>query len=86
MSAASVINISNQPPREEEGTDEVQQRVYYIDSKTNVLLQTAETVISGVADKKHVKARILFDPGSERTYIGERVRNCLQLETDNGKC
>ena len=85
VSVAPVINISNQPPREEEGADEVQQRVYYIDSKTNVLLQTAEAVISDVADKKHVKARILLDPGSERTYISERVRNCLQLETDHKK-
>ena len=85
VSAAPVINLSNQPPTEEERTDEVQQRVYYVDSKTNVLLQTAEAVISDVADKKHVKARILLDPGSERTYISECVRNCLQLETDHQK-
>ena len=42
-------------------------------------------MISDIADKKHLKARILLDPGSERTYISERVRNCLQLETDNQK-
>ena len=85
MSAAPVININNQPPKEEEGTDEVQQRVYYIDSKTNVLLQTAEAVISDVVDKKQMKARILSDPGSKRSYISECVKTCLQLETDHHK-
>ena len=76
----SATPVSNQLPKDKEGTDKVQQRLYHIDSKTNV-----EAMISDVADKKQVKARILLDPGLERTYINERVRNCLQLETDHQK-
>ena len=42
-------------------------------------------MISDVADKNQVRARILLDSGSDRAYVSEHVRNCLQLETDHQK-
>ena len=52
----------------------------YVDSNTSVLLQTAVGEVSSV-NQPHtgLTVRILFDSGSQRSYITERARNKLSL-------
>ena len=52
----------------------------YVDSNTSVLLQTAVGEVSSV-NQPHtgLNMRILFDSGSQRSYITERARNKLSL-------
>ena len=46
----------------------------------NVLLQTATTNIKNPQNNRSVKARVLLDPGSHRTYITEKLANRLELK------
>ena len=49
-------------------------------SGENVLLQTATTNIKNPQNNRSVKARVLLDPGSHRTYITEKLANRLELK------
>ena len=49
--------------------------------KTRILLQTARANISDVDNCMQVHSRILFDSGSQKSYISETVRNKLKLKT-----
>ena len=52
----------------------------YIDSKNAVLLQTAKGYISAISNQKQsAVARIIFDSGSQRSYISQRLRDHLSL-------
>lgn len=58
----------------------------YVDSNTSVLLQTAKFEVQNpsiVDDVPHspVMVRAIFDCGSQRSYITDRVKNSLQLLT-----
>ncbi len=50
----------------------------YVDTETLVLLQTAVADVNP-GSKKSVKARLIFDSGSQRSYISNRIRNVLEL-------
>ena len=55
----------------------------YVESNTGVLLRTAQSLVGkvgSVMDQKH-KTRIVFDSCSQRSYISNRMRNTLNLET-----
>lgn len=55
----------------------------FIDVRTPVLLQTARTVVyKPVAPAVAQTTRIIFDTGSQRSYIASRVRNMLELLTE----
>ena len=49
--------------------------------KNGVLLQTARANVLSIDESAEVSTRILFDSGSQRTYISEKVRNALKLKT-----
>ena len=52
--------------------------VLFIDTKTSVLLQTAKIFVSRAADPNHrIQARLIFDTGSQRSYVSTRLRNTL---------
>ncbi|KAL9969544.1 hypothetical protein ACROYT_G021769 [Oculina patagonica] len=52
----------------------------FINSKSSVLLQTARANISKPGNGKHsVNARIVFDSGSQRSYISENLQKALNL-------
>ena len=52
----------------------------YVDSNTSVLLQTAVASVSGVDQLfPEVKMKILFDSGSQKSYISELARKKLNL-------
>ena len=58
--------------------------VLFIDTKTSVLLQTAKIFVSRADDPNHrIQARLIFDTGSQRSYVSTRLRNALQLPTIN---
>ena len=46
-----------------------------------VLLQTAVTNVSSTDEKHSHKVRLLFDSGSQMSYVSPRVRDLLKLET-----
>ena len=51
----------------------------YVNAKTSVLLQTATATVSNPNSLKSLQARVIFDSGSQRSYISSRVRNALEL-------
>ena len=52
-----------------------------VDAKTDVLLQTADCTISNPSETKSLKVKVLLDPGSQKTYLSDTVRDFLQLDT-----
>ena len=46
-----------------------------------ILLQTARVDVSDVHNNEQVYTRLLFDSGSQRSYISEKVRSRLKLKT-----
>ena len=58
--------------------------VLFIDTKTSVLLQTGKIFVSRADDPNHrIQARLIFDTGSQCSYVSTRLRNALQLPTIN---
>ena len=47
-----------------------------------VLLQTAAVILENPNTKQQVKMKVLLDAGSQKTYISERIRKCLNLSTE----
>ena len=52
---------------------------FYVNAKTSVLLQTATATVSNPNSLKSLQARVIFDSGSQRSYISSRVWNALEL-------
>ena len=52
-----------------------------VDAKTDVLLQTADCIISNSSETKSLKVKVLLDLGSQKTYLSNTVRDLLQLDT-----
>ena len=51
-----------------------------IDAKTDVLLQTADRIISNPREIKTLKIKVLLDPGSQKTYLSDAVKDYLKLD------
>ena len=51
-----------------------------IDAKTDVLLQTADCIISNPRETKELKIKVLLDPGSQKTYLSDAVKDYLKLD------
>ena len=52
-----------------------------VDSKTDVLLQTAYCIISNPSETKSLKVKVLLNPGQQKTYLSDTVRDLFQLDT-----
>ena len=52
-----------------------------VDAKTDVLLQTADCTISNPSETNSLKVKVLLDPGSQKTYLSDTVKDFLQLDT-----
>ncbi len=51
-----------------------------VNNNTAVLLQTAQAVVGQPGNSgQKVKARIVFDPCSQRTYVTQRLQKTLNL-------
>ena len=46
-----------------------------------VLLQTADVYVVHERDNKPIKLKVLFDSGSEKSFLLQRAYTCLQLST-----
>ena len=44
-----------------------------------VLLQTAEIILFNLINTREIKVKTLFDQGSQRSYVIERVKSFLKL-------
>ena len=70
-----LINKGSREDDEEKDTSAM-----LIDTKKSILLQTAEAMVGATNGKQFIKKRILFDNGSQRTYITDELRRKLGLE------
>ena len=52
-----------------------------VDAKTDVPLQTADCIISNPSEVKSLKVKVLLDPGSQKMYLSDTVRDLMQLDT-----
>ena len=60
--------------------------MYCVEIKIPVLLQTAKTIVYNIDDPKRTKeVRIIFDSGSQRSYITDKVREQLSLGSINAE-
>ena len=48
--------------------------------KTDILLQTADCVISNPSKTKILKVKVLLDLASQKTYLSDTVKDFLQLD------
>ena len=51
----------------------------YASNFSSILLPTADIILENPLTKKEVRVKALFDQGSQRTYVTQRVKNVLQL-------
>ena len=56
-----------------------------VNSRTSVLLQTASGTISDTAEKCGHPIEILLDPGSQRTYLSEKIVKKINLQPFSSK-
>ena len=49
------------------------------DASGTILLQTARATVVNTENQKRVEMRLIFDSGSQRSYISERTRRLLSL-------
>ena len=58
--------------------------VTYVNARVPVLLQTAKTYVHKIEDPcAIVEVRVLFDSGSQRSYVTNRVKTYLSLNTEH---
>ena len=78
-SNATVVTTKDAHEQTEVG-DAIKSQITIVNSRTAVLLQTASGIISDTAEKRSSHIKILFDTGSQRTYISERIVKKLKLQ------
>ena len=54
--------------------------VAFVDQSKIILLQTVRADVFNIETKSSVKTRNLFDTGSQRCYVNEKVRKYLNLK------
>ena len=76
------INPHVDPPKEKKDSGEGSKEFvgHASCNKNGILPQTARVDVSAVDDNEQVCTRVLFDSGSQRSYISEKVRNRLNLK------
>ena len=78
----TAICDKNNKPRNET-TDNKDSHLYLVNMKTSVFLQTVSGEICDQQERKKIKARIILDSGSQRSYISERIVDKLRLKPDS---
>ena len=86
QSASSQIKDDKGPKNDQLSVDSMLKNrthmgaTHVLPSKAHILMQSAVTKISG-NNKKYYQARILFDTGSQRTFITQEMKHKLKLGT-----
>ena len=52
-----------------------------VDTKTDILLQTAGCIILNPSETRSLEVKVLLDRGSQKTYLSDTVRDFSQLDT-----
>ena len=73
--------MSAEQPREESGRNVDQVALISVCKQNSVLLQTARAHVSSTNEASMKYARLLFDSGSQLSYINPTARDELQLPT-----
>ena len=68
--------VSEEKPKAREATSSA----LYVSSRDNILLQTAQAFIS-CDEKENVRVRVIFDSGSQRSFICKNIKEQLSLPT-----
>ena len=71
--------IDKNPEKENEPPDENSVSTNKINSKTTVFLQTASADIFDDSSEKIYVVKVLLDPGSQQTYILQRIADRLNF-------
>lgn len=71
-------NLSRIPPVPESAA---KTNTLQVSSQDNILLQTAQAFVGVENPRSGVRVRLIFDSGSQRSYITQRIRSQLKLET-----
>ena len=58
-----------------------QTRAFYVGSHDSILLQTAQAFIGNGNASTGIRARVIFDSGSQKSYITQRARDQLNPQT-----
>ena len=73
-------NIDDKKDSIDDNEENEEKVVMLIDAKTDVLLQTADCIISNPRETKELKIKVLLDPGSQKTYLSDAVKDYLKLD------
>ena len=52
----------------------------YASNVLSVLLQTANILLENPVNKKHVRTKVWFNQGSQRSYVTQTIRNFFKFE------
>ena len=80
MICKSTTNIDDKKDSIDYNEENEEKVAMLIDAKTDVLLQTADCIISNPRETKELKIKVLLDPGSQKTYLSDAVKDYLKLD------
>lgn len=69
-------------PGTEKEPSQVTHQNHVQNNSNNVFLQTADVMLKNPTTDQSVQVQVLFDGGSQRTYISDRARRMLNLNTE----
>ena len=76
----NTTNIDDKKDSVDDHEENEEKVAMLIDAKTDVLLQTADCIISNPRETKELKTKVLLDPGSQKTYLSDAVKDYLKLD------
>ena len=69
--------------KQNEKTKPIENSCHVKSNVSCVLLQTAVVVVKNPKDSKELKTKVLFDNGSQRSYISNAVANSFNLPSES---
>ena len=76
----NTTNIDDKKDSVDDHEENEEKVAMLIDAKTDVLLQTADCIISNPRETKELKIKVLLDPGSQKKYLSDVVNDYLKLD------
>ena len=80
MICETTTNIDDKKDSIDDNKENEEKVAMMIDAKTDVLLQTADCIISNPRETKTLKIKVLLDPGSQKTYLSDAAKDYLKLD------